>query len=91
MSAKATLPWTASESINTLPLNGRYVCLSTLPKGLKQQAWGVLVSQQPGLAELLQSAELKAVVQYFDAEIYVEAEMLPGLPSDFLKSKSRAE
>lgn len=45
MSAKATLPWTASESIHTLPLNGRYVCLSTLPKGLKQQAWGVLVSQ----------------------------------------------
>jgi hypothetical protein len=62
--------------------NEKLVRLNGLPQGLKQQAWAEIRANCPPLANLLKEPTLQDVVQYFSADIFVEAHYAPCLPPE---------
>lgn len=58
----------------------KHVKLSGLPPKYKKLAWMQINERSPALAELLREPLLKAIVSAFEAEIFVDAQYVPGLP-----------
>lgn len=65
----------------------KVVKLSELPKGLKIKAWGEIKSSCPPLAELLKTDELRHIVEFFSASIFIDAHHAPCLPPEQLKGR----
>lgn len=65
----------------------KLVKLNELPKSLKIKAWNEIRSNSPALADLLKKNELKQVVEFFSASIYIEARYAPCLPLEPLKGR----
>lgn len=63
------------------------VKLSELPKSLKGRAWTEIKSSCPPLAELLKKDDLKQIVEFFSASIFIEAHHAPCLPPEPLKGR----
>lgn len=79
--------WTNSYSIPVLPKGERLVRLSGLPEQRRREAWQTISLQHPALASLLREPELKAIMEAFDAELFVEAYKVPMLPVEALKGR----
>lgn len=65
--------------------------LSGLAEKYKREAWGHITSTNPALARLLKEAELREAMNFFDADLFVEALSAPCLPVESLKGRKRAE
>lgn len=87
MSAPKEMAWLSSISIPIDTSGERYVRLTGLPEARKREAWKTISANHPGLAELLRTPELKAIVEFFDAEIFVDAEVVPELPAEPLRGR----
>lgn len=78
------------ESVQTCSLRelGRFAKLTGLPDRLRRAAWSDINQNAPALAELLKDPLLKEAMQMFDADLYVEAGIVPSLPPEWLPGKS---
>lgn len=56
------------------------VKLTGIPTSYKAKAWAQIQVNDPALAALLKDSEFKAVVEMFQADIFVDAEAAPVLP-----------
>lgn len=65
----------------------KLVKLSELPKSYKLRAWGEIQVNSPALADLLKEPELKQVVEFFSASIFIEAHHAPCLPHERLRGR----
>lgn len=65
----------------------KLVKLNELPKRLKIQAWNEIRVNSPPLADLLKETELRQVVEFFSANIFIEASLAPCLPPEPLKGR----
>ncbi|WP_121498125.1 hypothetical protein [Pseudomonas aeruginosa] len=65
----------------------KLVRLTGLPLELKQKAWGEICAKHPSLAALLKEQSLKDIVDFFDADIFIESEHAPSLPLDRLRGR----
>ncbi len=65
----------------------KLVRLTGLPQELKQKAWREIRSNHPPLAALLKEQALQDLVEFFDADIFVEAEHAPSLPVEQLRGR----
>ncbi|MDX2309767.1 hypothetical protein [Pseudomonas sp. On1] len=90
MSTPQEMAWLTTISVPTVQAGERYVRLTGLPDNRKKDAWKTITNNHPGLADLLRSPELKEVVAFFDADIYVDAEVVPALPAEPLKGRKQA-
>lgn len=63
----------------------KLVKLSELPKSLKGMAWAEIKASCPPLAELLKKEDLKEIVEFFSASIFIDARHAPCLPPEPLK------
>ncbi len=86
---KQSASWTESYSMPALPDGEKFARLSGLPERLKRDAWHAITSEHPGLALLLREPQIKAMIDMFDAELFVEASMVPMLPVEQLKGRKR--
>ena len=73
-----------------LPEGEKFVRLTGLPENRKKEAWQTITRNHPALARLLQEPELKAIMKTFDADLYVEAHVVPSLPAEALRGRNRA-
>lgn len=70
---------------------GRKTCAPHRPsRDQEKEAWQAITRNHPALARLLQEPELKAIMQAFDADLYVDAVVVPNLPAEPLKGRRRA-
>ncbi|MGP0171036.1 hypothetical protein ACSVIJ_04060 [Pseudomonas sp. NCHU5208] len=81
--------WMESYSMPLLPAGEKLVRLTGLSEGRKKEAWQSITRNHPALARLLQEAELKSVMKAFDADLYVDASVVPSLPVEPLKGRRR--
>jgi hypothetical protein len=65
----------------------KWVRLTGLPLELKQKAWREICAKHPALATLLKEQSLKDIVDFFDADIFIEPEHAPSLPLDRLRGR----
>lgn len=65
----------------------KLVRLTELPQSLKHKAWAEIKTNCPPLAELLKDPALKEIVEYFQADIYIDAQYAPCLPPEPLKGR----
>ena len=65
----------------------KLVRLTGLPQELKQKAGREIRSNNPPLAALLKEQALQDLVEFFDADIFVEAEHAPSLPVEQLRGR----
>lgn len=65
----------------------KLVKLSELPKSLKGKAWAEIKSSSPPLAELLKKDDLREIVEFFSASIFIDARHAPCLPPEPLKGR----
>jgi hypothetical protein len=79
--------WEDTVSVKVLDETHRWARLSGLPAVLKQQAWVDINTNSPALATLLKDPLLQEIVRMFDAEIFVQAELVPGLPVEQLPGR----
>ncbi|HDS1721569.1 hypothetical protein NPS53_08670 [Pseudomonas putida] len=77
--------WPVPVQVHTA--NEKLVKLSELSKSFKVRAWGEIQSNSPALANLLKQAELKQIVDFFSASIYIEAHHAPCLPPERLRGR----
>lgn len=63
--------------------------LSGLPEKYKREAWAEISVKHPALAELLKDPTVKTIMGTFDADLFVEASIVPMLPSEPLKGRFR--
>ncbi|WP_370601791.1 hypothetical protein [Pseudomonas nitroreducens] len=91
MSVMREMAWLTTISVPALSGDEKFVRLTGLPESRKKEAWKMIIAERPALAELLRSPDLQAMVAFFDAEIFVESEVVPSLPSEPLKGRARAE
>ena len=80
--------WENTISVEVLEETQSWARISGLPTGLKQQAWADINKNSPPLATLLKDPLLHEIVRMFDAEIFVEAEIVPGLPVERLRGRT---
>lgn len=67
---------------------GKFVRLTGLPDRLRRVAWAEINANSPELAELLKDPSIKAVIEMFDANLFVEPSVAPSLPPERLRSRS---
>lgn len=67
--------------------NEKLVKLSDLSNSYKVRAWGEIRTNAPALAQLLKETELKQIVEFFSASIYIEAHHAPCLPHERLRGR----
>ncbi|SBW84288.1 Conserved hypothetical protein [Pseudomonas veronii 1YdBTEX2] len=91
MADESATTWMNTYSIPVVPKGERYVKLSGLAEKYKREAWGHITSTNPALARLLKEAELREAMNFFDADLFVEALSAPCLPVESLKGRKRAE
>lgn len=65
----------------------KLVRLSGLSEQWKRVAWSEINTNSPELANLLKEPDLKQIVQMFDADIFVDADLVPSLPQERLKGR----
>lgn len=65
----------------------KLVKLSELPKSLKAKAWAEIKSSSPPLAELLKKDDLREIVEFFSASIFIDARHATCLPLESLKGR----
>lgn len=80
-------PWLLTYSMPVVPKGEKYVMLSGLAEKYKREAWAHISQNHPALAVLLREAELKKIMQAFDADLFVEASIVPTLPHEPLKGR----
>lgn len=80
--------WEDTISVEVLEETQSWARISGLPAGLKQQAWADINKNSPPLATLLKDPLLHEIVRLFDAEIFVESELVPGLPVERLRGRN---
>lgn len=80
-------PWMLTYSMPIVPKGERYVMLSGLAEKYKREAWAHISQNHPALAVLLRDPELKRIMQAFDADLFVEASIVPTLPQEPLKGR----
>lgn len=73
------LTFVESNSQNESPPVAR---LSRLPDRLRAEAWQQINQNSPALASLLKDPLLKAAIELFDADLYIEADIVPCLPAE---------
>ena len=76
--------------VNSIGPDKPLVRLTGLPMALKQKAWLQINQENPKLAELLKDPNIRAIVELFDADIYVEAVNAPRLPPEQLRGRKRS-
>lgn len=79
--------WEDTVSVKLLDETQRWARISGLPALLKQQAWADINKNSPPLATLLKDPLLQEIVRVFDAEIFVQAELVPRLPVEQLRGR----
>ncbi|MCU9528505.1 hypothetical protein [Pseudomonas mosselii] len=90
MSDENESPWMSTFSVPVVPRGERYVMLSGLAEKHKREAWAVISKTNPALAHLLKDPNLKEIMRLFDADLLVDASVVPALPSEPLKGRKRA-
>lgn len=65
----------------------KLVRLSGLPDSRKKVAWHEITQNSPELALLLKTKGLRELLDAFDAEIFVDAALVPSLPPERLKGR----
>jgi len=65
----------------------KLVRLSGLPESRKKEAWHEINQNSPELALLLKTQGLRELLVAFDAEIFVDASLVPSLPPERLKGR----
>lgn len=88
--SKQSASWTESYSMPALPQGEKFARLTGLPDKLKRDAWHAITTEHPSLALLLRDPKLKDMIDLFDAELFVEANIVPMLPVEQLKTRKRA-
>lgn len=89
MSAEERSIWSEIESIGIVDASEKLVCLSNLSQARKKKAWHDISESHPSLAKLLLEPGLKEVMDYFDAELFVDASILPDQPVEPLRGRAR--
>lgn len=82
--------WTDTDSIQVVEDDNKWARISGLSKAMKLKAWQEINANSPALADLLREPELQAVVQFFEAEIFVDSAYVPSLPTERLKGRDRS-
>lgn len=91
MSEEKVDPWMTTYSMPVVPAGEKYVMLSGLPEKYKREAWAVISTTNPALATLLRDPVLKTVMNFFDADLLVDASVVPSLPAEPLKGRKRPQ
>lgn len=60
----------------------RFAKLTRLPDSLRAESWKQIKQNAPALAILLKDPLLKAAIEMFDADLYIEAGIVPCLPAE---------
>ncbi|WGK63409.1 hypothetical protein QAO71_17865 (plasmid) [Halopseudomonas sp. SMJS2] len=60
----------------------RFARLTRLPDRLRTESWKQINRNAPALAILLKDPFLKAAIELFDADLYIEAAIVPCLPGE---------
>ncbi|HHH9441207.1 TPA: hypothetical protein ACP32N_003144 [Pseudomonas aeruginosa] len=81
------MAWLSTISVPTLESGERFIRLTGLPESRRKEAWKTITRERPALAELLRSPGLQAVVAFFDAEIFVDTDVVPSLPAERLRGR----
>lgn len=89
MSTESSGDWLDGVSVQVLTENQRWARLTGLSLANKQIAWSEINRLRPALALLLKDPQLHEIAKFFDAEIYVETESVPSLPTEYLKGRRR--
>lgn len=89
MSDEKVTPWMNTYSMPVVPQGERLVMLSGLAEKYKREAWAVISSTNPALARLLKEPALKAAMDHFDADLFVDASVVPTMPTEALKGRKR--
>lgn len=80
--------WPVPVETGSMREEAMLVRLSGLPEGRKKTAWQEIITNSPGLARLLKSQSLRDIQAAFDADLFVEASIVPSLPPERLKGRS---
>lgn len=91
MSNEKEPSWLNTYSVPVVPIGEKYVMLSGLPEKYKREAWAVISRTHPALAQLLKDPFLKEAMHHFNADLLVDASIVPTLPSEPLRGRKRAE
>lgn len=83
--------WLETYSVPVVPEGERYVMLSGLAESYKRKAWVEISNKHPSLALLLREPGLKVIMEMFDADLFVEASIVPMLPPERLKGRKKTE
>lgn len=75
------------EPVEVHDADGPLVRLTGLPQDRKQQAWSDLKTNSPALCSLLKEPTLQEVIRMFDAELFVDADLVPSLPPENLRPR----
>ncbi|MAG65041.1 MAG: hypothetical protein CMK74_04100 [Pseudomonadales bacterium] len=78
------LTFVESASQDELPPVAR---LSRLPDRLRTVAWKQINENSPALASLLKEPLLKTAIELFDADLYIDAVIVPCLPAEGKRRK----
>jgi len=79
--------WEDTVSVTVLDETQSWARISGLPAELKQQAWADINKNSPPLATLLKDPLLQEIVRVFEAEIFIQAELVPRLQSEQLRGR----
>jgi hypothetical protein len=79
--------WQDQVSIQVLEDTQRWARITGLPMSRKLQAWDEIKLNSPALVYLLKDPLLHEAVLIFDADIFVEHEIVPSLPTEHLKTR----
>lgn len=90
MSELDTEPFNWPEFVKTGSMReeAKLVRLSGLPESRKKTAWLEINQNAPALALLLKCQGLRDIQAAFDAELFVDATIVPSLPPERLKGRS---
>jgi hypothetical protein len=80
--------WPEPVETGSMREEAKLVRLSGLPESRKKTAWLEINQNAPGLATLLKSQSLREIQTAFDAELFVDASIVPSLPPERLKGRN---
>lgn len=79
--------WPVPVETGSMREEPKLVRLSGLPESRKKDAWHEINQNSPELALLLKTQGLRDLLAAFDAEIFVDASLVPSLPPERLKGR----
>lgn len=80
--------WPVSVQTGSMREEPKWVRLTGLPEARKKTAWLEINQNAPELAQLLKVQCLRDVLAAFDADLFVDASIVPSLPPERLKGRS---